>query len=127
MAEGGASLAGKRILVVEDEFVIALEVEGLLEALACEVVGPVASVRQALDTLEKTTVDGAVLDVHLRDGPVYPVVDVLSTRSIPYVLVTGYGAEAVRPDLRQQPRLGKPVQQSELEHVARRLFAGDPG
>lgn len=127
MAQHGAKLEGKRILVVEDELMLALEVERLLGELACEVVGSVGSVRKALATLEVAAVDGAVLDVHLRDGFVYPVTSVLSTRNIPYLFVTGYDADVLPLEVRNRPRLRKPLESRSFQRLAHEVFADGAG
>ncbi|MDO9706717.1 PAS domain S-box protein [Paracraurococcus lichenis] len=83
-----------RVLVVEDEALLAMELDGLLRALGCEVVGPARSLEEALGLAVGTEVlDAAVLDVNLGRGErSFPVVDVLTTRGIPYLFATGYAS-----------------------------------
>ena len=87
-------LKGRRFLVVEDEYLIAADLAAFLEAQGIEVVGPAASVNEALALLESDTdgLDCAVLDVNLQDDRVYPVADVLMSREVPFVFTTGYDA-----------------------------------
>src|SRR5215213_2242767 len=85
-------LKGRRFLVVEDEYLIAADLAAFLEAQGIEVIGPAASVNEALALLESDTdgLHGAVLDVNLQDDRVYPVADVLMSRGVPFVFTTGY-------------------------------------
>jgi CheY-like chemotaxis protein len=90
-----AALEGKRVLVVEDEALVAMLVEdGLLDAGA-EVVGPAASVGEALRLVEGAASDGglsaAVLDIDLQGRAVAPVADRLAVLGVPFVFATGYG------------------------------------
>lgn len=110
-----AELAGLRVLVVEDEFLIALDIEDALAELGCEVAGPVASVTDALDLLEQAGCDLAVLDVRLGDGSTAPVAQILRRRGIPFVVLTGYDRSQIdEPLLREAPLIGKPLQRRTL-------------
>lgn len=90
------SLTGKRILVVEDEAIIAAFVEDILDELGATVVGPAFSVSQALKLAESTALDAALLDVNVREESIVPVRDLLRGRGVPVVFATGYGAERSR-------------------------------
>lgn len=90
-------LAGKRVLIVEDEALVAMLIEGLLEECECSVVGPCSTVEKALEVANSETFDLAVLDVNLRGQMVYPVAEALSERHIPFLLVSGYGDGAIPP------------------------------
>jgi len=85
------ALNGRRILVVEDEMLIAVTIEDALMELGCEIVGPVASLDAALDLAGREMLDGAILDVTIRGGTVFPVAEKLLARRIPFVLASGYG------------------------------------
>jgi CheY-like chemotaxis protein len=114
--DGG--LVGLRILVVEDEFLVALELEQLLGGRGCQVVGPAPSVGRALALLGVERVDAAVLDVNVDGGRVTPVAEALKAREIPFVLATGYGTSAFpEPALCEAPRVNKPVVEAELMQV----------
>ncbi len=80
---------GTPILIVEDEPYIALDLAMAVEDAAGRVVGPVGSVREALDLLASDRVAGAILDVNLRDGDVVPVIDVLVKLGIPLTIQSG--------------------------------------
>lgn len=84
-------LDGKRILVVEDEALIALMVEDMLTAMGGMVVGPAATIEQAMTLLRSEALDGAVLDVNLRGERIDPVADALTARGVPMMFATGYG------------------------------------
>ena len=87
----------KRILVVEDEFLIALDISDALEQGGLVVIGPLASVRDALAALEREHVDGALLDANLGGEPVGPLADALFARRVPFAFVSGYGREQLPP------------------------------
>jgi DNA-binding response OmpR family regulator len=90
-----ARLRDKRVLVVEDEAVVAMDVEGELLRAGAEVMGPAASVGEALRLIEVAAADGgltaAVLDIKLADEAVTPVADALAERRVPFLFATGYG------------------------------------
>ena len=89
-----SSLGGLRILLVEDEAMVAMLMEGMLDGLGCQRVEWVASVPAALDALERGEFDGALLDVNLSGTMVFPVAKALAARKLPFVFVTGYGRTA---------------------------------
>jgi CheY-like chemotaxis protein len=84
-------LKGKRILVVEDEALIAVMVEDMLTDMGSVVVGPAATIEQALALARSEEIDGAVLDVNVRGERIDPVADALSARGVPMLFATGYG------------------------------------
>lgn len=85
------SLAGLRILVVEDESLIGMLAEDLLEQLGCRMVGLVSSLGKALDMAKRTDIDFALLDVDINGERVYPVAAALQARGVPFVFMSGYG------------------------------------
>lgn len=84
-------LKGKRILVVEDEALIAVMVEDMLTEMGCSVVGPAATIESALALARSEELDGAVLDVNVRGERIDPVADALMARGVPMLFATGYG------------------------------------
>ena len=123
---------GKRLLVVEDEFVIALDLQNLLEAAGHEVVALAASVADALALLDgggdaepgrrrPPILDGAVLDVNLRGEPATPVADALAARGVPFVFVSGYGAAGRPPGHEAAPVLAKPYSEGDLLELVGRF------
>jgi DNA-binding LytR/AlgR family response regulator len=109
-------LKGRRFLVVEDEYLIAADLTASLECLGVEVVGPAASVEEALLLVanDRGRLDGAVLDINLRNERVYPVADVLTAHGVPFVFTTGYDAVAVPSPYACVPRCEKPVDKAQL-------------
>ena len=96
----GHAWDGQRLLVVEDEYLIAADLTQTLERIGVVVVGPVGSVETALELVkeEGCRLDGAVLDVNLHGQRVYPVAEALAGCGVPFLFTTGYDAEAI-PDL----------------------------
>lgn len=109
-----AHLNGLRVLIVEDELIIAMELENLLRGLGCTVLGPAPTIKQALRALADERPDVAVLDVNLRGERVTPVAEFLEEQGIPFVLVTGYGRERLEEALQGKRYLRKPVDAHEL-------------
>lgn len=101
-------LAGKRILVVEDEYFIASDLARALRREEAEVVGPVGDLDEGLALLRGQAIDAAVLDVDLEGTNSYPIADRLAERAVPYIVLTGYDEWALPDAYRDVPRIGKP-------------------
>jgi CheY-like chemotaxis protein len=112
-----------RILVVEDDFLVAMLLAEILESVGWQVVGPVAHLTTALDAAASEGFDAAVLDVNLGDQTVYPVAEVLDARSVPFVFVTASGREALPRLFCGRPHLGKPFAPGKLIGTVARLMA----
>ena len=106
-----------RILVVEDEYMLAMVLTRDLEKLNGEVVGPVGRRAQALALARTEPLDGALLDINLTDGDTLEVAEVLRERGVPFAFVTGYRDRALPAALADAPRLVKPVQQHQLKET----------
>lgn len=108
----------KRILIVEDEALVALLVEDELLDVGATVLGPVASVEQALELLDQAAaddgIDAAVLDMNLGGDSVAPVADALARRAVPFLFMTGYGDEVTQPGHAGAPTIHKPFATREL-------------
>jgi DNA-binding response OmpR family regulator len=100
-----AELEGLRVLVVEDEFLVATLIEDMLVAAGCVVAGPIPRLSEALDAVNSRTFDAAVLDVNLAGHRVFPVAEALSRRNVPFVFVTGYGSGVLPGEYAERPRL----------------------
>lgn len=108
-----------RVLLVEDEGLVAMMLEDLLEDLGCEVAGSLASVGAALAWIEAGgAADMALLDVNLSGETVFPVAEALRARGVPFAFATGYDADH-DPRFRDAPLLGKPIRQERLEALLR--------
>lgn len=116
------SLSGRRILVVEDEALVAMLVEDALLDSGAQVLGPVATVAEALALLGREAPDAAVLDLNLAGEPSTPVADALAAQKIPFVVATGYGADGLPPGHAKVPVLAKPYDPVELTTTLLRLF-----
>lgn len=109
MAGDTAILRGLRILVVEDAFLVAIDICAQLEDCGCRVIGPAGRLGKALDLARKEPLDGALLDLNLAGDLSFPVAAALDARNIPYVFLTGYDSVNMFPrEYRDVPRLAKP-------------------
>jgi CheY-like chemotaxis protein len=105
-----AALAGRRILLVEDELLIAMLLETALEDEGCIVVGPFARLDDALQAADTEQFDGALMDVNLSGERVFPLAEILSAKSVPFLLLSGYGEDGVPDDRPHWPVMSKPFQ-----------------
>jgi CheY-like chemotaxis protein len=112
-------LQGCHILLVEDEYFIADAMQRSLEDIGMHVVGPAASVVDALALLDSQLVNGAILDVNLDDEGVFPVAEALTERRIPFVFATGYNASDLPTSWQHVTRFEKPA---DAWLIARTLF-----
>ncbi len=114
---------GPRLLLVDDDPILAILVADWLAECGCEVVGPARSVKTALELVEKegAALDGALLDVVLESGDSYPVADALALQGVPYAFVTGHGLGGLAPAYRNAPILTKPFQSEDLQRMIDRL------
>lgn len=120
LVNGPADFAGKNILIVEDESIIAMEMAEAVEAAGGTVLGPVASVEAAMELVNgKEHIDAAILDVRLQDGISIEVAQVLKRDGIPLIFVTGYDDWFMPADLADVPVHQKP---QDPEHVVRLLY-----
>jgi two-component SAPR family response regulator len=115
-------LAGFRVLVVEDEALIAIGIQDILLDFGCEIVGPVGKLETAIEMASNEKVDAAILDVTIRGGKIFPVADILQGRNIPFVLASGYGDRSLPEAMRDQPRLTKPFSTVALEEHVKRMW-----
>ncbi|HUE47162.1 MAG TPA: response regulator [Aestuariivirgaceae bacterium] len=119
-------MAGQRLLVVEDELLVALDIESILSEAGMAVVGPASSAGEALKLIADTPLDAALLDANLSGEPIDAVAQALSERGIPFAYVTGYGRESL-PAAHPAPIVTKPFDAEQLLAAARRLLAADNG
>lgn len=114
----GSSQAGPRILIVEDEFLVADDIATSLEDLGYAVIGPVATVSEALGLVAGEPIDGVVLDANLDGVSSAPVAAELTARGVPFIVVTGYGRlDLPTSQLNDAPRVTKPCNMAELGRV----------
>ncbi len=123
---GFDGLAGVKVLVVEDELLVAMLIEETLVDHGCQVVGPFTTVGTALAAARDVQADLALLDVNLRGERVYPVAEVLEGRQIPFLLLSGYGHEAVPAEHPLWVSCSKPFLPTELLRAMSALLAREP-
>ncbi|HEY1750603.1 MAG TPA: response regulator [Caulobacteraceae bacterium] len=112
-------LTGLRLLVVEDEALVAMELEDMLDELGCVVVDVAGTVSRgvALAGDRGVPLDGAILDVNLGGEKVYPVAERLAQRGVPFVFCTGYGLDGIARHFSHVPTLSKPYSQRQLHDL----------
>jgi CheY-like chemotaxis protein len=115
-------LVGKRVLIVEDELLVALLIEDFLEEFGCSSVGPCGSLQKALDAVREEVFDLALLDVNLDGEKVYPVAELLTQRHIPFLFLSGYGDEAIPPGRTDWKVCAKPFKGNELAEMLSAVF-----
>ncbi len=107
-------LNGVRVLLVEDELIIAMQVAKDLTDAGCIIMGPYKGVDGALKAVGDKPVDIAVLDVNLGGRLVYPVAEVLAQRGVPFIFTTGYDRKTLPPSYADRPVIRKPIERSAL-------------
>jgi len=121
MMASSAGGAGRRVLVAEDEYLLATKMVRAFAKIGVETIGPAGTVERALDLVEHGGhLDGAVLDIKLRDGMVFPVAEALRARGVPFVLTTGYNEQAIPDRYKDVARYEKPFDPAQ---VIRALFS----
>lgn len=113
-----------RVMLVEDEALVAMELEDLLANLGCNVVCRAATVSQAMDYARSTEIDAAFLDVNIGGHQVYPVADILAARQVPFIFLTGYGSSGIDAGYRNNPVISKPFFLPDLKRAVAALRRG---
>lgn len=103
-----------RILIVEDEMLVAMNIEDMLLDLGHEVAGIASRLSPALSLVAESDFDVALLDVNLAGEPSFPVAAALRERGIPFLFATGYGVRGLSDDFRTSPVLQKPFAEADL-------------
>ena len=116
-------LSGRRILVVEDEFLVLMLTEDMLGDLGCKSVIAAATVDQALALIESQSFDAAMLDMNLDGEKPYAVADALAERGTPFMFATGYVGHDMREGYHDRPFLRKPFRPTDLADALTRLLA----
>ncbi|MEH3146553.1 MAG: response regulator [Methylobacterium frigidaeris] len=121
-----SGLSGRRVLLVEDESLVAMLAEDMLLDWGCDVVVAMR-LDQALVQARTHAFDLAILDVNLGAARSYPVADLLSERGVPFLFATGYGRHGVEPDYCHAPVIQKPYQGAQMQGALERLLGGGEG
>jgi hypothetical protein len=109
--------SGNRILLVEDEILVAMMMRDILSELGFLVIGPFSRLSEAMIAAVHDEIDGGIIDINLGGEFVYPVADVLVARNIPFVFVTGYGVESIDDRFGFISIIKKPVQRQALQKI----------
>ena len=121
MNECRPSLAGCRVLVLEDEYLLASDLMDALIAIGAEVIGPISQLDRAQDQLAAGGFDVAVVDINLRGNETYPIADQLQRAGVPFLFATGYSEKLIPIRFRDVTRWEKPYDVSGLVEDLREL------
>lgn len=110
-------ITGNRIMVVEDEALVAMAARDVMTELGFSVVGPFGKVSEAVAALKNGDIDAAILDINLGGELVYPLADILTTGGVPFIFATGYGPESIDRRYASVPVLQKPIERRALERI----------
>ena len=120
-SENGSTQANgpdaSRVLVVEDEVLVAMMIQDFLTEKGHAVIGPISRASEALLVAKEGDFDAAILDIHLGDGMAYPVAEILAERGVPFVFVTGYQADTIDDRFSEVPVLQKPIERQMLQRL----------
>jgi PAS domain S-box-containing protein len=120
---GSTDLRGRRILLVEDEPLVAMEIESQLMSAGCEVIGPAATIEKAKLLMSEASFDAALVDANLGGRPAGEIAAGLTKKLIPFAFVTGYGREALPLAFQDAPILAKPFSSDQLLSTLRMVLA----
>ncbi len=121
------ALQGRKVMIVEDELLVAMLLEEALLEYGCEIVGPFSTVETALEAARDVVAHVAVLDVNLRGQRVYPVAEMLESRGIPFLLMSGYGRDGVPPEHANWVACSKPFLPGDLVRALTELLPAPVG
>lgn len=116
------ALKGLRLLIVEDEALIAMMIQDVIRDAGAEVVGPAANVDMAMSALREQAVDGAILDVNLSGQRIDPVANALRARKIPFLFLTGYGKSGIGERFPSATVITKPFNDVDLLKTVDRVI-----
>ena len=119
----GRILHGRRILLVEDEYLQAMDAKRWLEEAGAEVVGPTGHADDIPSLLHGSAIDAAVVDINLGKGANFSVAHMLQSRGVPFLFLTGYDCNSIPGEMSQVPRLAKPADERKVIDVVRGLIA----
>ena len=118
-----AEREARRVLIVEDEFLVAMHLEDLLLKLGHDVVASVAQFDEATKFADRAEIDLAILDINLSGAKSFPVAEILRRRGIPFVFATGYGVDGLVAEFRDEPTVQKPYELRDLRRAIEEAFA----
>lgn len=107
-----------RVLLVEDNFLVGISIKQQLEALGCNVTGPIATLQDALRTINELSVDCAILDINIKGGTSQPIAQFLRAQKTPFFFITGYKSPIMlAEEMKEVQRLNKPIEASMLRRA----------
>ena len=115
------AVRGTRVLVVDDEPLVAMDVAGILAEAGCEVLGPAGTLSAAKALISRGEFDIALLDANLGGQPVDELAAAVAERKIPFAFLTGYAREGLPEAFRNAPMIGKPFTRKQIVDVLRQL------
>ena len=116
---GSGPLAGRRVLVIEDEYFLADDIAQKLSELGARIVGPFGDLSEAADVVDRdVAIDAAIVDINLRTEMVFPLARVLRARKVPFVFTSGYDSSSIEAEFQDVRLLGKPL---DIAAMAREL------
>jgi CheY-like chemotaxis protein len=118
-------LTGAKVLIVEDDAIIAMMVEDMLQDFGCEIVATVAKMESAVEQARTLPLDFAMLDVNLGGEETFPVADILAERGVPFIFATGYGAHVTSGRYQSAPTLQKPYESRALREAVTQALGRD--
>ena len=117
------ALQGRRVLVIEDESLVAMLLETILSDMGCTVIGPESNVGDGLRVVTgETDLDAALLDVNVAGREVFPVAEALKARGVPFVFSTGYGEAGLPEHWRGNPTIQKPFTEGAIREALMRAM-----
>lgn len=116
-----------RVLIVEDNPLISMDLEDILKNYGCQIIGPLATVRDALLAIEKDEIDVAVVDYVLEDGNATPLASILNEKAIPFAICSGAGEDHIGSIFPNTPILGKPYNSDDVSLIVNSLIASRLG
>jgi DNA-binding response OmpR family regulator len=122
-----ASPAARRVLIVEDEFFVAVQIEAALQSSGYETVGPFTTLGIALQASRQERFDVALIDINLGGTPGYPIADDLLARGVPFLFLTGYSGNDLPEIYRPLPRLQKPFDPKAVVAALEQVLKGELG
>jgi CheY-like chemotaxis protein len=123
LANKTGPLAGRRVLVVEDEYFLADDIAQALTACGAGIVGPIGELQEAAEIVEgDAAIDAAIIDINLRSEMVFPLARILRARNIPFVFATGYDGSSIDPEFQDVDRWEKPLDAANMSRELARLI-----